>query len=62
MLGFFRRQPQRQYTVLARRYLVPPNKQPVFRQFEVEAPSLYEASRKFDVTYTAWTRLDTTEA
>ena len=61
MFFFFNRKPQREYTVLARRYLVPPNKQPVFRQFVVEAPSPYEASRKFDVTYTAWTRLDTTE-
>ena len=61
MFGFFRRQPQRQYSVLARRYLVPPNKQPTFRQFVIEAPSLYEASRKFDVIHRL-DRLDTTEA
>lgn len=62
MFNFFRRKPQREYTVLARRYLIPINKQPVFRQFVVEAPSSYEAARIFDQTYTSWTRLDVTEA
>jgi len=62
MFRFFNRKPQREYNVLARRYLLPPNKQPVFQQFIVEAASLYEAARKFDVTYTSWTRIDTTEA
>ena len=62
MFNFFRRQPQNQYSVLARRYLVPPNKQATFRQFSVEAASPYEAARIFDQTYAAWTRLDVTEA
>ena len=62
MFRFFRRKPQREYTVLGRRYLVPVNKQPVFRQFIVEAASPYEAARIFDQTYTAWTRIDVTEA
>ena len=46
------------YRVLARRYLVPPNKQPVFQEFHIAASNPYEAARKFDQAYTAWPRLD----
>ena len=62
MFNFFRRKPQRKYNILGRLYLLPVNKQPVFRQFTVEAASSYEAARIFDQTYTAWTRIDVTEA
>ena len=60
MFNFFRRKPQKEYIVLARRYLVPPNKQATFRQFLIKAASPYEAARIFDHTYTAWARLDVT--
>lgn len=47
-----------EWTVVARRYTIPPNKQPVFQQFTVKAVNKYQASRLFDQTLTAWTRLD----
>ena len=43
MFNFFRRQPQKTYVVVARYY-----RGHWFRQFEVQAPSRYEAARKFD--------------
>ena len=49
-----------EYTVLARRYTVPPNKLPVFQEFTVKAVNRYQACRVFDQELTAWTRLDVT--
>lgn len=63
MFGFFRRQPQRDYTLLARYrtgYW--------FKRFTVSAASSYEAARTFDQSEDAqhWTRVSgatiTTEA
>ena len=54
-------EPDRKFRVLGRRYLIPPNKQPVFQSFLVEAPNSYAAARLFDTTYTAWSRLDVSE-
>ena len=54
MFGFFKRQPQREYTLLARyrtgHWL---------RRFTVTAPSAYEAARKFDTSAEGqhWTRV-----
>ena len=45
MFGFFRRKPQREYTLLARY-----RAGHWFRRFTVEAPSAYEAARKFDTS------------
>ena len=45
MFNFFRRKPQKTYTLLARYY-----RGHWFRRFEVEAPSRYEAARKFDTS------------
>ena len=54
MFNFFRRQPQRDYTVLARY-----RTGTWFRRFEVTAPSSYEACRKFDTSEEGvyWTRV-----
>ena len=54
MFNFFRRKPQRAYTVLARF-----RNGSWFRQFVVKAPSAYEAARKFDTSEdnNAWTRV-----
>ena len=49
------------YIIVARRYTIPVNKGAVFGQFKVTASSPYEAARKFDTTYTRWTRLDVTK-
>ena len=43
MFNFFRRQPQKTYVVVARYHTGH-----WFRQFEIAAPSRYDASRKFD--------------
>jgi len=50
----------RDFDVVARRYTVPPNKQPVFSTFTINALSNYDACREFDQTHTAWTRLSCT--
>jgi len=54
MFNFFKRKPQRAYTVLAR-YCTGH----WFRQFVVKAPSVYEACRKFDTSDEGqhWTRV-----
>lgn len=64
MLNFFRNlfretpaKAPTDFVVFCRRYTVPPNKQPVFSQFVVPAKNIYDAARKFDQNYTAWTRL-----
>lgn len=54
MFGFFKRQPQREFTLLARY-----RNGHWFRRFEVTAPSAYEACRKFDTSEESqnWTRV-----
>ena len=54
MLGFFRRKPQREYTLLARY-----RTGHWFRRFTILAPSAYEACRKFDTSEEGldWTRV-----
>ena len=47
-----------EFVITARRYTLPVNKQPVFGSFKLTALNSYEAARKFDTTYTRWTRLD----
>lgn len=54
MFRFFNRKPQRAYTVLARY-----RTGTWFRRFVVQAPSSYEAARKFDTSDDGqhWTRV-----
>lgn len=54
MFNFFRRKPQRAYVILAR-YTTGA----WFRRFVVQAPSAYEAARKFDTSLenSTWTRV-----
>ena len=54
MFGFFNRKPQRAYTILARY-----RTGSWFRRFVVQAPSSYEAARKFDTSEDSqnWTRV-----
>ena len=66
MLKFFRSlfrkevEPTRVFRVLARRYQVPPSSQPVFRELYIKGDNAYDAARRFDQTYTDWTRLSVT--
>ena len=59
--GLLGRPTETDYVITARRYTLPVNKNPVFGQFNVTASNPYEAARKFDTTYTRWTRLDVTK-
>ena len=54
MFNFFRRQPQREYVVIARY-----SAGHWFRRFTLTAPSSYEAARKFDQApeFHDWTRV-----
>ena len=54
MFRFFNRKPQRAYTILARY-----RNGSWVRRFVVQAPSAYEAARKFDTSEdnNAWTRV-----
>lgn len=58
---FFPAKPLTKFRVLARRYRIPPSREPVFQEFVVEGKNQYEAARKFDNTKTNWTRLTVTE-
>lgn len=67
MLNLFRRlfartpkQTLRTFRVLARRCQVPSSSQPVFRELYIKGTNAYDAARKFDQTYTGWTRLSVT--
>ena len=54
--------PQNQtFLITARRWTLPPNAQPVFGTFLLEAVDSYQAAREFDTVYTKWTRLDVTK-
>ena len=54
--------PQKQtFLITARRWTLPPNAQPVFGTFLLEAVDSYQAAREFDTVYTRWTRLDVTK-
>ena len=50
-----------EYEVVARLYIVPPNKQPVFQTFTIRETSLYDAARHFDQNFPTWTRLSVTK-
>ena len=54
MFNFFNRKPQKAYVVLARS-----RNGSWFRRFVVQAPSAYEAARKFDTSEdnNTWTRV-----
>ena len=54
--------PQKQtFVITARRWTLPPNAQPVFGSFVLEAVDSFQAAREFDTVYTKWARLDVTK-